>query len=246
MTNATIDLLMSHRSIRKFTDQPIDDDTLTELVKAGQAASSSSFIQAYTLIDIVDKEKRAALAQCANNQKYVLEAARFLVCCADLKRLADCSERYGEQANLGYAEQLIMGSVDVALVAQNIVIAAESIGLGAVYIGAIRNNPADVTRILNLPQQVYPVFGLCLGYPDQDPGLKPRLPTEVILHRDEYQSERFDEYYADYDQLTTEYYTERTAGQITTGWPEHMSVKITKETRPHMLEYLQSQGFAKR
>ncbi|MGB1106796.1 MAG: oxygen-insensitive NADPH nitroreductase, partial [Candidatus Puniceispirillaceae bacterium] len=174
--NPTIDLLNSHRSIRRFTDAPVPADTLTTIITAAQAAASSSFLQGVTIIRVTDSEKRVALREVANGQRYVEEAPEFLVFCADLSRSMRCCEMHGGEAAKGLTEQFIIATVDTALYAQNMVVAAESVGLGICYIGALRNDPARVTELLDLPQQVYPVFGLCLGFPDQDPEVKPRLP----------------------------------------------------------------------
>ncbi|WP_438875237.1 nitroreductase family protein, partial [Bacillus cereus group sp. Bce033] len=88
----------------------------------------------------------------------------FLVFCADMKRPTEAAERTGAKVVRGMTEQLLVASVDVALMAQNVAIAAESEGLGICYIGGIRNNPAAVSDLLRLPKHVYPVFGMCLGY----------------------------------------------------------------------------------
>lgn len=244
--NRTIELLLSHRSIRKFKTDPIDDALIQQLVAAGQAASSSSFIQAYTIIEITDPVLRAELTVCAGNQSYITEAPRFLVFCGDMIRLAECAEEHGKDAQMGYTEQLLTCSIDAALVAQNLVIAAESMGLGAVYIGAIRNHPEEVTRLLKLPHLVVPLFGLCLGYPDQNPDIKPRLPIDTVLHTNQYDLNRFPRNLTGYEQTTSDYYRKRTAGRTTSGWSQQMAEKIEKESRPRLLAFLKSQGFAER
>jgi len=173
--NQTIQILKRHRSIRKFTDQPVPQVVVEEIVTAGQAASTSSFIQACTLIQVNDKEKRARLAAFAGNQACVIQAPCFFVVCADMRRHKLACDMHGEQMLSGYTEQFITATVDCALFSQNVMIAAESLGLGGVYIGGIRNRIAEVAALLELPDLVYPVFGLSLGYPDQDPEIKPRL-----------------------------------------------------------------------
>ena len=181
-----IELLKAHRSIRKFKNRPVATDLLHELIQAGQAAASSSFLQAATIIRISDPTKRATLAALANHQPYIESAAEFLVFCADMNRAACCCDWHDASANTGFTEQFIIATVDASLVAQNIVVAAESAGLGICYIGALRNNPAEVSSLLALPQNTYPVFGLCLGWPDQDPEVKPRLPLEIMLRENSY------------------------------------------------------------
>ena len=244
--NPTIDLLTRHRSIRKFTDEPIDPALFTRLVEAGQAAASSSFLQGVTIIRVTDPDKRAALRAAANDQAYVETAPEFLVFCADLSRPMRCCAAQGGTPAEGLTEQFIIATVDAALYAQNLVIAAESAGLGICYIGALRNDPAKVTELLDLPRQVYPVFGLCLGHPAQDPEVKPRLPVAVTLKENSYTTDGEEEAIAAYDEEMRAYYASRSANIKVQGWSDQMVGLLAKEGRPHMLAFLQSQGFLTR
>ena len=244
--NTTIDLLNGHRSIRRFTDTPIAADLLATLIAAAQAAASSSFLQGVTIIRVTDDDRRRALREVAGGQRYVEEAPEFLVFCADLNRSMRCCEMHGGKAAEGLTEQFIIATVDTALYAQNLVVAAESAGLGICYIGALRNDPARVTEILELPQQVYPVFGMCLGYPDQDPEVKPRLPLSVVLKENGYHTGGEAEAIAAYDERMRAYYAARTDNQKAQGWSEQMAGLLGREGRPHMLEFLRSQGFITR
>ena len=244
--NTTIDLLNGHRSIRRFTDTPIAVDLLERLIGAAQAAASSSFLQGVTIIRVTDDDRRRALREVAGCQRYIEEAPEFLVFCADLSRSMRCCEMHGGKAAEGLTEQFIIATVDTALYAQNLVVAAESAGLGICYIGALRNDPARVTEILELPQQVYPVFGMCLGYPDQDPEVKPRLPLSVVLKENGYHTTGEAEAIAAYDERMRAYYAARTDNQKAQGWSEQMAGLLGREGRPHMLEFLRSQGFITR
>lgn len=243
--NQTIELLLNHRSIRKFTDQPIPQETLEQLIQVGQMAATSSFIQAVSVIQVNDAEDRQKLAEYAGNQPYVRRAARFLVLCADMRRHQLCCEMHDAPMKSGFTEQFITATVDVALFAQNVVTAAESVGLGICYIGGIRNNPDKVSELLDLPDLVYPVFGLCLGYPDQQPDIRPRLPLEVVLKQDRYGDEGDQERIAEYDKAVREYYRTRSGGTKDMSWSEQMSGLLVKEARPHMLGFLQKRGFLK-
>ncbi len=241
--HSVIDLLKSHRSIRKFTDQPIAPELFADLIAAGQAAATSSFLQGCTVIRVTDKDKRAQIAELAGNQRYVETAAEFLVFCADLKRPGNYCREYGKPFEGDFTEHFIIATVDVALMAQSLVTAAESVGLGICYIGGIRNNPAPVTELLQLPRGVYPVFGLCLGYPDQDPELKPRLPASVIVKENVYNEEGDAETIASYDEQVREYYRTRTGGGHGISWSEQVSTLLSEKARPHMRDFLAAQGF---
>ena len=241
--NPTIELLKGHRSIRQFQNRPIQTDLFQDLIKAGQAAASSNFFQAVTIIRVTDLKKRAILASLANNQAYVETAAEFLVFCADMNRAASCCDLHGAEANTGFTEQFIIATVDAALVAQNIVVASESAGLGICYIGALRNNPSEVSTVLDLPHDTYPVFGLCLGWPDQDPEVKPRLPIDVVLRENSYGIGKDGLYLGNYDEAVRGYYATRSSNQKSMSWSEQMSGMLSKESRPHMLDFLKTKGF---
>ena len=174
--NETINLLMRHRSIRKYKDSPIPDDVVRTLISCGQAASTSSHWQQVTVIEVRDTSLRARLARCAGDQAWVIQAPLVLVFCADLHRAALYFNESLDRSNLSNTESYTVAVIDTAIAAQNVMIAAESMGLGGVYIGGIRNGIEEVAEMLCLPPLTAPLFGLCLGVPDQDPGLKPRLP----------------------------------------------------------------------
>ncbi|WP_323753318.1 oxygen-insensitive NADPH nitroreductase [Marinobacter sp.] len=241
--NPTIELLKSHRSIRKFKDQQIPRELFEDLIRAGQSAATSSHVQAYTLIHVVNPESRARLAELAGGQPYVESASDFLVFCADMKRSTEAAERSGADVTRGMTEQLLVASVDVALMAQNMVVAAESVGLGICYIGGIRNNPQEVSELLKLPEHVYPVFGLCLGYPDQNPEVKPRLPLASILKQDVYDDSSDEALVAEFDDTMARYYRERTGGNKSTNWSEQLKPLFTSKLRAHMKEFLNKRGF---
>lgn len=243
--NETIQLLMKHRSIRRFTKQPVPREQLELIIAAAQMASTSSNVQAYSIIHVVDTERRQKLAAMAGNQAYIEECPIFLVWCADLFRLREAYGLHGDtkDAFMHTAENLVVATVDVALAAQNAAVAAESMGLGIVYIGGIRNQIEQVSELLELPELVYPVFGMCIGYPDQQPELRPRLPMEAVLHMDKYLSKPYRTALANYDSVTKAYMLKRSAGKISKGWTEGIHAKLAKPTRLQVKTYLARQGF---
>ena len=123
------------------------------------------------------------------------------------------------------------------------VVAAEASGLGICYIGGIRNNPRQVADLLDLPKGVYPVFGLCLGFPDQDPECKPRLPLPVIVKENSYNTDGDREAIAAYDNEIQEYYRTRTGGGHGISWSEQVSTLLSEKSRAHMRDFLKEQGF---
>ena len=241
-SSTVIEQMMTHQSIRKFSDEPVPQALIEEIVAAGQAASSSRFVQVTTVIQVSDKDQRETLQVASGGQVYVGSCPVLLVFCADLKRNQQICANRGIDMPTGFTEQALIASIDTAIFSQNTLLAAESVGLGGVYIGGIRNQPQMVTDCLGLPDQVVPLFAMCLGYPAQEPGLKPRLPLATVLHQETYTPLDMAQL-ADYDDLLSEYYVQRTNGKLQTTFSEHIEKTLNKEARPHMLGYLQDQGF---
>ena len=237
--NPTIDLILSHRSIRQFTPEPVSAEQLDQILSAAQSAASSSFLQANSIIRVTDKGLRATLAELAGHQAYVVEAAEFLVFCADYHR----HSQIVPEARTGFVEQLMIGAIDGALMAQNALLAAQSLGLGGVYIGGIRNNPAKVSEVLGLPHQVIPLFGLCLGHPAQRPEQKPRLPRALVVHENLYPETLDRALLAQYDRQIHDYYQARSSNNKDQTWSGQIRGILGKEARPFMLGFLQSKGF---
>jgi FMN reductase (NADPH) len=241
--NSTINILMGHHSIRKYKSDPVSEEQKRTIVEAAQMASSSSNVQAYSVIGVTDPETKRQLAVLTGNQSYVEQCPWFLVWCADLYRISMACEKHGTEMVSGTMENFLVATVDTALAAQNAAVAAESMGLGIVYIGGIRNRPGEVSKLLNLPDLVYPVFGMCAGYPDHDPGIKPRLSREAVYHENAYANTRYNETLEEYDERMREYYIERTNGKRDTTWSKDMSDKFRAASRIHMRRFLEQQGF---
>lgn len=241
--NETIELMNNHRSIRKFKNTPVSRDRLLTIISAAQMASTSSNMQAYSIIHVTDANKKRELASLAGNQVYVETCPVFLVWCADLNRLKTACKLDPANEYIGTTENLIVSLVDTALVAQNAAIAAESLGLGMVFIGGIRNKISEVAELLALPKLVIPVFGMCLGYPDQSPLRRERLPGQVILHENVYDASQLESQLEEYDAKMRQYMVERTNGVRNNSWTDDIVDKLSKPSRMHMRSFLQKQGF---
>lgn len=210
--NDTLAVLAAHRSVRSYKPDPLPEGTLETLVLAAQSAATSSNLQTWSVVAVTDPARKAVLAEIAGGQKHILQAPLMLVWLADLSRLKAMAERRGQAAEgLDYLEMATVAVVDAALAAQNAVIAAESLGLGTVYIGALRNDPGRVAALLGLPKMAFAVFGLCVGYPAEDviTGVKPRLAPEAVLHRETYGQSADPEAIARYDTAMQEFQGEQ-------------------------------------
>lgn len=240
--NETIKLIQSHRSIRRYQDKAIDQAMLDTIIKSAQSAASSSFLQCVSIIRITDQKKRLKLVELCSKQAYVATAAEFLVFCIDYHR----HQRIVPEGRFGFTEQTLIGAVDAGLMAQNAMLTAQSLGLGAVFIGALRNDPKAICDLLQLPEQVFPLFGLCLGYPDQNPEQKPRLPSKMVVHENSY-AEFKSEDLAAYNEAMKAYYQARTGDAVNQrNWSSDMREKLQKEARPYMQDCLHSQGLCVR
>lgn len=248
ISNETLELMRNHSSIRKFREDPVSEEQLAAIIGAAQMASTSSNVQAYSVIAVTDAALKSELAALAGNQAYVAECPVFLVWCADLYRLREVARPHLNSAE-SYAdttENFIIATVDAALAAQNAAVAAESLGLGIVYIGGLRNKIAAVSERLGLPELVYPLFGMCLGYPDQSPGIRPRLPQQAVLHRNRYDAEETVRQVGEYDRIMSDYLSKRTGGTNDTPWSAIMAKRIAEPIRLELGDFLRSKGFLRR
>ncbi|MFV9507685.1 MAG: NADPH-dependent oxidoreductase [Oscillochloridaceae bacterium umkhey_bin13] len=247
--STTLELLLGHRSVRAYRDEPLPAGTLEALVAAAQSAASSSNLQTWSVVAVEDPARRERLAALAGNQAHIRTAPLFLVWLADLSRLARvAAARDLPHAGLDYTEMLLVAVIDAALAAQNAVVAAEALGLGTVYIGAMRNRPLEVATELNLPPRCVAVFGLCVGWPDPErpTAVKPRLPQTAVLHHEQYQAEHEATAVAQYNAAMADFYVEQKM-RVTGDWSQHSSQRVagpqSLSGRDTLAESLKQLGF---
>lgn len=213
-----LETILNHKSHRAFLPQPLPPGTLEALLLSAQSGSTSSMLQTWDVITIQDPIHKAAVATLAGDQEFIRQAPLFLVFCPNLHRLANISPKYKQPAKaLSSMDIFIMSSLDAAIAGQNAAIAAESLGLGMCYVGAIRNNAQQVVEILNLPPLTFAIFGMAIGYPcpgisDNPPGreeIKPRLPMREICHRETWCEDGQETNVAAFDQSLGTFYAEQ-------------------------------------
>ncbi|MEQ1822421.1 MAG: NADPH-dependent oxidoreductase [Fimbriimonadaceae bacterium] len=186
---------LNHRSVRSFSNQPVSEDLVLSLIGAAQSAATSSHLQLWSVVSIQDPELRSQIADVAGNQDQVRNAPWFFAFIADLNRVGRVANE--EQSSfLEFTEYELMAVVDASLAAERMVCAAESLGLGICYIGAMRNNPMKVKELLNLPDRTFCPFGLCLGFPAEPmtAEIKPRLDQEAVWFKESYSNAGVDEF----------------------------------------------------
>ena len=225
--NATLDTILSHRSVRTYLPDPVPFENVQLLVAAAQSAATSSNLQPWSVVAVEDPARKARLAALAGNQAQILRAPLFLLWIVDHHRLTQIGERVGVAAEgLHFLESFLLGAVDTALAAQNAVVALESIGLGSCYIGGIRNKPAEVAAELGLPPQTFALFGMTVGYPDAaaPASVKPRLPQQTVLFRERYGSEASVSAIAAYDGRLREF--QREQSMVERDWTDQASQRV--------------------
>jgi nitroreductase len=247
--NDSLTTLLLHRSIRAYLPNPLPEGTLELIVAAAQSAATSSNLQTWSVVAVEEQERKERLSQLAGNQGHIRQCPLFLVWLADLARLAYVAEsRELPHEGLDYLEMFVMATIDAALAAQNAAVAAESLGLGIVYIGGMRNHPEEVAATIGLPPHVFAVFGMCVGYPDPNvaAAVKPRLPQSAVLHRESYKLSEQDEAIAHYNEVMKAFYTEQQMN-VTGDWAEHSSKRVATPSsltgRDRLREALNNLGF---
>ncbi|MCH4250449.1 MAG: NADPH-dependent oxidoreductase [Microbacteriaceae bacterium] len=248
--NTTIETQLAHRTIRAFTDEPLEEAQLSVLLDVARRAPTSSFYQQTTILRIEDPQIRETVYQ-ASGQPYVGgELGTLLIFVVDLYRNARIREEAGVSTDpLETMPLFLQGVEDTVLAAQNLVVAAESLGLGTVYLGSIGGDPRSLISALHLPERTYPLVGLLVGHPAQSPQLKPRLPLEISTGTDTYPAqENFHVSLREYDATVHTYYDLRDTSRRVDSFTHQMAGKLgtgRAELAP-VLEVLHEQRLALR
>lgn len=247
-SNDIVAHLLSHRSVRAFLPEALPTGTLETLVAAAQSAASSSNLQAWSVVAVQDAARKARLSEWAGGQAHIRQVPLLLVWVADLSRLDRTAARGGGEAAANrYLEMFLVAAVDAALAAQNASLAAEALGLGTVYIGALRNRAELVAAELKLPPDAFPLFGLCVGRPDPErpAAIKPRVAPSAVLHRETYDPEGEAAAIAAYDETIQAF--QRSQGVPQVAWSQQASQRVASAAnlsgRHRLVELLRAQGF---
>jgi FMN reductase (NADPH) len=249
MTTPVIELIYQHGSVRQYKSDPVPSKLVEEIIAAGQRASTSSNLQTYSVITTTDRSKINQIQEITRGQKHISQAPVFLLWCADFSRLKRVCIHQGYDLNADNLERFLVSSVDAAIASQTAGLAAESLGLGFCYIGAIRNHPQQVITLFELPELVFPLFGMTLGWPEQAPRIRPRLPLKAVLHEETYKQDDLD-LLKEYDQIMIEtgIYQNRQVDRqdqdhADYGWMEHSARRVSKPSRPDLRKTVIKAGF---
>lgn len=178
--------MAARRAMRAYADRPVDDALILALCAAALAAPSKSDLQQADILRVRDPDKRAKLAAWAGDNPWVGAAPVFLVFLANGRRQPVLHELRGRPFANDHLDAFFNASVDAGIALATFVAAADAAGLGTCPISVIRNRIADVAALLDLPPRVFPVAGLCVGWPAHPGAISPRLPTALTVHEDRY------------------------------------------------------------
>lgn len=232
--------MAAHVTVRAFADAPVPDEHVERVVRAAQMAATSSHVQGYALLEVRDAALREELVERTGGQPQVARAGRFFVVCAEQRRHRLAAARLGRPyvANL---ETFLVDVIDATLFAQNLALGFEALGYGTCYIGGLRTELPAVDALLGLPDDVFPLFGLCVGVPEDVPARKPRLPLEAVLLRDRFpDDDELARQLDAYDGTLGAYYAER--GLPGRDWTGGLVRKFAKPLREHLARYYRSKG----
>lgn len=245
-SQSVLDTLNHHVSIRRYDpDAPVSDELLHALLNSARRSPTSSNLQAYSFVVVRDAERKARIAELAGNQQHIIDAPVFVACCADLHRLDKACQLHGQGFHRNL-ETTIIATVDASLVGMSLATLAESVGLGTVMIGGVRNNPAPIASLLGLPDGVFVVYGMCIGYPiaSEIPAQKPRLPESLVIHQERYDVRDISADLQAHDAELAEHY--RALGRNTPdeAWTGVIASKFSQPIRAHMKATLAQLGFS--
>ena len=239
------EIMNDHVTARFYTGEPIPAGMLDAILIAARRAPTSSNMQTYSIIVVRDLQTRKELAKIAHGQKHIETCEVFLAFCADIKRLETAVTN--QSVEMAKSLELTMiATIDAALVGMSAQTAAESFGLGGVMIGAIRNDPKKTAELLGLPQNVFVVFGLCLGWPDREkvPPQKPRLPGDLVIHHEQYNHADPTPGINAYDDRLAAYYGKLDRNQHIAAWSGPIAARLENPLRPHLRPDLEDMGFS--
>lgn len=246
--NETIDHQLNHKSIRAFKDQPLSDEQLATLYNATRQTSTSMFMQQFSIIHLTDPALRQQVRAIAH-QPYIGANGDLFIFVVDLYRNQQIRRQLGKDDGRLHTTDIFMQAVeDTVLAVQNFLTAAESLGLGGVILGSIKNDPAKLVKVLQMPKMTLPLLGVQLGVPDQKPQLKPRLPLEFTTFENHYPTDFDVNALKDYDQHVTQYYDLRDANRRIDSFTKQITgAKLNHgepDKRDELAKVIQAQGFA--
>ncbi len=244
--NETIRTQLAHRTIREFKDQKIPREVFELLMEVARRTATSTGMQACSIIRVTDAELKSRIAEVCK-QEYVARAPELLIFVVDQYRNNQIAKEKGCFVETARdMDRFFAAFTDACIMAQNVVIAAESMGLGTVYLGSILNDSEKICELLKLPELTFPVIGLGLGYPNQNPQLKPRMEMRLRVFENAYKVfESYLDEIKEYDEEMRTYYDLREPGRPVDSFSNQVVVRFKQYNpkRQEILNVIRKQGF---
>lgn len=248
MSNALLDVLYHHQSMRNYIDKPLTPEQINAIENAVMQTSSSCFFQIVTVIRVTDQDKKAQIAKLAGGQNHIAKCAEFWMFCIDFRKLMQANN-----LTLPLPFKLFYSGLnDVSLACQQALVAAEALNLGGVIIGGYKPGIQEVTKLLNIQPGMIPALGLCLGVPDESyrEEQKPRLPKSWIFMENAYHDPYNVQELNEYNQKVRAYYKNRKFGARDDDWSNSTknmlpsNVDLANAIKSPLASYIESQGFS--
>ena len=239
------DTLLERRSTRRYERQHISQSNLNLIYAAIRNTPTSYNGQQFSVIDVVDQEIKIKLSE-LTGQKQIKTCNHFLLFCADYNKISTIAQaKEIEMPPFPHTvDGVMVGIIDASLAMMSAVVAAESCGLGTCCIGYARTAaPAEIAKLLHLPQGVFAVCGLAIGVPRETNDLKPKQPKELVIHTDRYRGDDMTNDLLKYDQRISQYNSIRSGTTSTNDWASHIIDYYREAMNYEMLNALHLQGF---
>ena len=243
--------MAAHRSHRKYSGRLVAPELLRLLLACALSAPSKSDLQQADVVHVADRAKIKAIADGIPDMSWIANAPVFLVFCGNNRRIRQIGEWRGKPFVNDHLDHFMNAAVDAGLVMMSFIRAAEAVGLGACPISAVRNRSEEVSRLLGLPGQVFPVAGLCVGYPAEDGRITPRLSMEATVHTDRYDENGVKEKIEAYDRrrdALLPYRRQRNPQSFGKtdfyGWSEDKARQYSVPERADFGAFIRSKGFS--
>jgi len=250
--DGTVGLILSHRTQRRYKPDPVPDEVLEIVLAAALSAPSKSDLQQVAIILVKDRVKQAAIGGWIPDMPWIATAPLFTVFCGDHRRMRRVAEQRGRPFPNDTLDMFMNAAVDAGLALQNFITAAAALGLGCCPISVVRNHVEKLAELLELPAGVFPVAGLCAGYPVQRGWISMRLPPAVTVHTDRYDDRDLPAQLGAYDHRRearhatpreSQRYVERFGHTEPYGWSEDKARQYSVPERHNFGPFIRRHGF---
>jgi FMN reductase [NAD(P)H] len=242
--------MLEHRSHRRYTPQPVAPELLRLLFACALSAPSKSDLQQADIVQVGDAGKRKIIADLVADNPWVRTAPVFLIFCGNNRRTRQVAEWRGKPFANDHLDAFMNSAVDAGIVLANFIQGAEAAGLGCCPISSVRNHAQQISDLLELPDWVFPVAGLCVGYPSEPGMITSRLALDVTVHTDRYDETGIASKIDAYDhrrQARQQYKKQRDVARFGTaefyGWSEDKARQYAKSERADFGEFIRGKRF---